>query len=114
MTGPATATVAVIGGGAAGVLCAVQFAAAADTTMRRLQILLIEPHEPARGVAYATRDPRHRINVPAARMSAFPDDPDHFIRWLHRHVDATFPATGFAARQHFGDYLAQVLDDGSA
>jgi uncharacterized NAD(P)/FAD-binding protein YdhS len=35
-----------------------------------------------RGLAYATGNPNHLLNVRAANMSAFADDPDHFWRWL--------------------------------
>ena len=37
-----------------------------------------------RGDAFGTVDARHLTNVPVARMSADPDDPDDFLRWLRR------------------------------
>ena len=37
---------------------------------------------PARGVAYSAAHADHLLNVRAAKMSAFPDDEDHFVRWL--------------------------------
>jgi uncharacterized NAD(P)/FAD-binding protein YdhS len=104
-----SATVAVIGGGAAGAFTTVQLARAAAAADRALQVLLIDPHRHGHGIAYATRDPQHRVNVPAAGMSALVDDPDHFVRWLRTHVDADFPATGFALRQHYGEYVGELL-----
>ena len=42
---------------------------------------MIEPRtELGQGVAYSTRDPWHRLNVPVVAMSALADDPDHFRR----------------------------------
>jgi uncharacterized NAD(P)/FAD-binding protein YdhS len=109
-TTPQHPVVAVIGGGASGTLSAVHIALAAESGHRRIDVLLADPHPAGRGRAYATHDPRHRLNVAATGMSAFPDDPEHFLRWLRRHIDPTFPPTGFASRQHFGEYLEHVLD----
>jgi uncharacterized NAD(P)/FAD-binding protein YdhS len=106
-----TAVVAVLGAGAAGCLAAAQLARAARNRGRSIEILLIDPAAPGQGVAYSTTDPRHRLNVPAERMSAWPDDPDHFLRWLRRHVSVDFPADGFAARMHYRDYLTDALDE---
>ena len=36
----------------------------------------------ARGVAYGTAHAEHLLNVRAGNMSAMPDDPGHFVRWL--------------------------------
>jgi uncharacterized NAD(P)/FAD-binding protein YdhS len=105
----APVVVAVVGGGASGSLAATQLARAVAVTGRRLTILLVEPDEVAEGLAYRTRDPRHRLNVPAAKMSAFDDDPEHFLRWLRRHVAVDFPASGYAPRQFYADYLRHTL-----
>ncbi|WP_420142064.1 FAD/NAD(P)-binding protein, partial [Sphingomonas sp.] len=61
----------------------------------------------ARGVAYSTVHPEHLLNVRAANMSALPDDPDHFVRWLAEN-DAR-GAGGFARRADYGRYLAALL-----
>lgn len=104
-------TVAIIGAGAGGVLTAAQLTRQAK---RPLRIVLIERSSVVgRGVAYGTHCAAHLLNVPAGRMSALPDDPEHFLRWLqHREPDAT--AVDFARRDRYGEYLADVLRDSQA
>ena len=98
--------IAVVGGGAAGVLTAAQLRRRRDDA----QITLIDVSgRPGTGAAYGTPDPTHLLNVPAPRMSAFPDDPDHFTTWLDEHAVATFD--GFAPRSAYGRYLLDVLRD---
>jgi uncharacterized NAD(P)/FAD-binding protein YdhS len=98
-------TIAIVGAGAAGTLTAAHLAAAAT---RELGLLLVDPRpSTGRGTAYATPDARHRLNVPATKMSAWPDDPDHFARWLGERVE-------FPARAGYGSYLAAVLDEALA
>ncbi|KES08702.1 lycopene cyclase [Streptomyces coelicolor] len=102
--------VAIVGAGAAGALVALQLC---ETAVRRhtpLELLLIDPApEAGRGTAYATRDPRHLLNVPAGDMSCYPDDPGHFVRWLCRHGEPTVTAADFASRYRYGAYLADTL-----
>lgn len=70
---------------------------------------LIERRSAAgRGVAYSAADPGHLLNVRAANMSALPDDPGHFARWLAAH----HPDLGsFAPRLVYGEYLDDLLAD---
>ena len=58
-------------------------------------------------MAYGTKDPTHLLNVPAQRMSAWPDDPDHFCRWLDER--AVTPLESFAPRLAYGRYLQEQL-----
>ncbi|MFK0171907.1 FAD/NAD(P)-binding protein [Streptomyces sp. NPDC090306] len=103
-------TVAIVGAGAAGALTAVQLCETAARRRTPLDIVLVDPApEAGRGTAYATRDPRHRLNVPAGGMSAYPDDPGHFTRWLCRHGEPTVTAADFATRYRYGAYLADTL-----
>jgi uncharacterized NAD(P)/FAD-binding protein YdhS len=60
-----------------------------------------------RGIAYSAAHPDHLLNVRATNMSALPDDPDHFVRWLAEHCP---DLTGFVPRIVYGDYLAELLD----
>ncbi|HET9354648.1 MAG TPA: FAD/NAD(P)-binding protein, partial [Sphingomicrobium sp.] len=61
-----------------------------------------------RGIAYGTRDPAHLLNVPAGRMSAWPDEPQDF-------ADALAAEPGlFAERGAYGDYLAGQLEQAVA
>lgn len=61
------------------------------------------------GLAYGAAHPSHVLNVRAANMSAFPDDPSHFVRWLEKRgvVEA---ATAFIPRVTYGEYLRELLE----
>jgi uncharacterized NAD(P)/FAD-binding protein YdhS len=61
------------------------------------------------GLAYGTAHPAHLLNVRASNMSAFPDDPDHFVRWLSgRSIGDLAPR--FVPRLTYGAYLRELLD----
>lgn len=96
--------VAVIGAGAAGALQAIHLRRAGVPRVTLIERAL----RPGRGVAYGTRRPEHLLNVPARRMSAYSDDPAHFIRWLEARTGGT-GAEAFAPRVTFGDYLSGEL-----
>jgi hypothetical protein len=71
---------AIIGGGAAGVLVAIQVLRQAKAP---LALAIFEPaSQLAQGIAYATPWPEHLLNVPAAKMSAFADQPGDFLDYL--------------------------------
>jgi uncharacterized NAD(P)/FAD-binding protein YdhS len=96
--------VAIVGGGAAGVLTAIHL----RRSKPEAQITLIDASgRPGTGAAYGTKDPTHLLNVPAQRMSAWPDDPDHFCRWLDER--AVTPLESFAPRLAYGRYLQEQL-----
>jgi len=106
-----TFDIAIVGGGASGVLCAIHLLRTGDAPLR---IALIEKAgEPGAGVAYSTRRPEHLLNVVAGRMSAIDADPGHFVRHLAAHVasetsEETLAAT-FAERRHYAAYLRATL-----
>ncbi|MDB5098288.1 MAG: putative hydroxyacylglutathione hydrolase [Cyanobacteria bacterium RYN_339] len=92
--------VAIIGGGFAGTLTAVHLLRAGITNLA-----LIERRPPVgRGVAYGTHSEQHLLNTPAGEMSAFADDPNHFVEWLG---DSWW--AHFAPRRRYGDYVAAML-----
>ncbi|WP_132532094.1 FAD/NAD(P)-binding protein [Rhizobium sp. PP-F2F-G48] len=61
-----------------------------------------------RGTAYRTEFHLHRLNVPAGRMSVFPDEPDHFLQWLERQGRG-ISRDEFASRGDYGLYLRDTL-----
>ena len=74
---------------------------------------MIEPAEViGKGVAYATDDPRHLLNVRVANMGAFADQPDHLLQWLKREGPARGIAEPtpccFISRGVYGAYLADI------
>jgi uncharacterized NAD(P)/FAD-binding protein YdhS len=62
------------------------------------------------GVAFATPDPRHLLNVTAGGMTALPDAPSHFLDWLRARDEHAHAGT-FAPRRRYGDYLRELLAD---
>ncbi|MBA2254371.1 MAG: FAD/NAD(P)-binding protein [Chloroflexi bacterium] len=107
---PPAPTVAVIGAGFSGTMTAVQLLRSASAG-RPLRVVLIERSgDWGRGVAYAATDAPVVLNVPARGMSAYPDEPGHFLEWLRQRDPDAGPET-FARRTLYGEYLAQQLTD---
>ncbi|HEU4457029.1 MAG TPA: FAD/NAD(P)-binding protein, partial [Longimicrobium sp.] len=105
-------TIVIVGGGFSGTLTAVHLLR--GEWPEGLHVVLVNRSGPlARGVAYGTRSAAHVLNVPAARMSAFPDDEEHFLRFA-RGRDATVAAGDFVPRSVYGDYLEWVLREAVA
>ena len=74
-------TIAIVGAGFSGSLVAVHLLKTAHSP---LLIKLIErDRDIGKGVAYSTTTNSHLLNVSSGKMSAFPDDPGHLLRWLH-------------------------------
>lgn len=108
---------AIIGGGAAGVLTAIQLLREGTVSRR---IALVEPEPPlARGVAYATTHDGHLLNVPAGKMSGFAEQPDDFLDYLcqvqaYPHLDRGTLARSYVSRRHYAAYLQQRLRQAQA
>ncbi|MFI2487459.1 FAD/NAD(P)-binding protein [Promicromonospora kroppenstedtii] len=104
-------TIAVIGGGAAGVILSAHLlrAAAPFGPERSVRVVLVDPAEtPGRGLPYRTTDPRHTLNAVVARLSALDDDPEHLLRWCASAGVPAEPGT-FLQRADFGRYLTELL-----
>ena len=100
-------TVAIVGGGASGVLTALHLL---RQTTAPLKIVFIEPRPNlGGGIAYSTTCDAHLLNVRAGNMSAFADDADHFIRWLRKNAREDCSAHSFVRRSLYGDYLGDTL-----
>lgn len=104
--------IAILGGGFAGAAVAWNLAEAGAWA----DITIIEPAaELGGGLAFSTREPAHRTNVPASQMSLRPEAPADFINWLEHNDllrDGDFAADGqiFVQRGLFGRYVAEHLD----
>lgn len=97
--------VAIVGAGFSGTLLAINL-------MRhdgpRATLIERRPAQMARGVAYSAAHEEHLLNVRAGNMSALPDDPGHFVRWLE--AKALGDARTFVSRRIYGAYLREMLD----
>jgi uncharacterized NAD(P)/FAD-binding protein YdhS len=105
-------TVLIIGAGYSGAIMAALLLEKSDGEARHL-LLVNGSGKVARGMAYGTQSPDHTLNVPAGNMSAFDDDPQHFLRFAQRR-DSTITSSSFVARSIYGDYLEQLLAESEA
>jgi len=102
-------TVAIVGGGASGVLTAINLLSATDDP--QLDVVIFETSGiVGRGIAYGTTDQRHLLNVRARHMSAFPDHPADLLDWSLRTGRSQDPQ-GFLPRADYASYLQDRLRD---
>src|ERR1700728_763053 len=101
-------SVVIVGGGFSGAMLAVQL-------LRRspgLSIAVVDKGPvPGRGVAYSTKYDCHLLNVPAGNMSAFPEEPNHLLRWAQVNYKGSVQTTSFLPRPLYGRYVGSVLEE---
>jgi uncharacterized NAD(P)/FAD-binding protein YdhS len=105
-------SIAIVGAGASGTLLALQLKRKVTATAA---ITLID--RDARfglGLAYSTQSQNHLLNVPIGRMSAFEDQPLHFVDWMERQAaymlnGAPAAELAFVPRHVYGAYLRDLL-----
>src|SRR5262249_43664312 len=106
--------VIIVGGGASGALLACHLLRDPACALR---VTLIEKRsEVGRGIAYFSGSPDHVLNVRAGNMSAFPDQPDHFWRWLNAYEHGSagrwrycVDPFCFVPRRIYGDYIGSLI-----
>lgn len=102
---------AIIGGGFSGTLTAIHLSRRLPETA---VILFEESREAGPGLAYQTSETEMRLNIPAGRMSAFPDWPDHFTCYARQVLGDGVKAGDFLPRKVYGGYLKACLAEARA
>jgi uncharacterized NAD(P)/FAD-binding protein YdhS len=104
--------IAVIGAGLSGALMAVHLLRHCRPADR---VYLIEKRAGfGLGLAYSITKHHRLLNVRAGNMSAFHDQPNHFVDWLRSHAPIDEPAPtaeSFVSRRLYGTYVRSVLGD---
>jgi uncharacterized NAD(P)/FAD-binding protein YdhS len=103
--------IAIIGGGFTGTMTLANLLRFGGQTKTPLHIVMFD-RQPAfgEGIAYRTNDSRHLLNVPARRMSAWPDQPDDFLNFAQSR-DASVKPSDFLPRKIYGQYIRKTLLD---
>jgi uncharacterized NAD(P)/FAD-binding protein YdhS/predicted metal-dependent enzyme (double-stranded beta helix superfamily) len=106
-----TPVVAILGGGFSGTMTLANLLRFGGEGTTPLHVVMID-RQPAlgEGIAYRTNDSRHLLNVPAGRMSAWPDRADDFLQFAQAR-DAATNAGDFLPRKIYGQYVRQTLLD---
>jgi uncharacterized NAD(P)/FAD-binding protein YdhS len=102
-------TIVVVGGGFSGSMTAAQILDRAARSAFGVRVVLVERRGAVgEGLAYSTRESVHLLNVPAGRMSAWPERPDDFVQWASRRKGPIQPGD-FLPRQWYGEYVRNSL-----
>jgi uncharacterized NAD(P)/FAD-binding protein YdhS len=109
-------TVAIIGGGFTGAAVAVHLSRNLPL-LSDVRLLVVEPRQDiGRGLAYGTADPAHRINVPAEKMTLFPEASGDFAAFVDRvglkasdEVLIGRDGSPYPTRSAFGDYVVSQV-----
>lgn len=108
MTSGRSTMVAIVGGGASGVILAAHLLEADAASLR---VVLIEKSGVyGEGIAYSTALPDHVLNVSSYGMSALVEEPRHFHDWLIANGELAKEASPiYAERRLYGRYLKDLL-----
>ncbi len=101
-------TIVIIGGGWSGTLTAIQLL----ENSKNISVKIVNSGQPfGLGIAFSTTDSEHLLNVPAGRMSAFPNKQNHFVDWLiaNNYSDNNLQDQ-FVPRIIYGKYILELFN----
>jgi uncharacterized NAD(P)/FAD-binding protein YdhS len=98
--------VLIVGGGFSGTILAIQLLYRAPALKTAL---LDKGSLPGRGVTYGANYKCHLLNLPADMMSAFSEEPEHFLGWARANYQPSLQARSFLARAVYGRYMELLL-----
>jgi uncharacterized NAD(P)/FAD-binding protein YdhS len=108
---PDALVIAILGGGFTGAMTLANLLRYGNASKLPLHVVMIDRQAAiGEGIAYRTNDARHLLNVPAGRMSAWPDRPDDFLKFAQANDPAVGPGD-FLPRKMYGKYIRQTLND---
>jgi uncharacterized NAD(P)/FAD-binding protein YdhS len=105
--------IGIIGGGFTGTMTAVQII---EKSVEPVELIIVNKGASFnKGIAYEPYSKRQLLNVVTAKMSAFPDRPDHFLDWVMTQSDfigkdKTLIANSFLPRSFYGIYLSFIWE----
>ncbi len=102
-----TRTIVIVGGGFSGTTVAANLLRLRNWGPGRV-VLVERTRRVARGIAYADREYKYLLNVPAGRMSANPRDPLEFLAFAKNRLPYA-TADDFLPRALYGEYLEATL-----
>jgi uncharacterized NAD(P)/FAD-binding protein YdhS len=107
-------TVTIIGMGFCGIMTAVHLVRNAERPF--VLNVISGGGKNKRGPAYSTSNPHLVLNVPTAKMSCLPKEPDHFLNWIagkeqYKSIPRDLLAISFMPRKLYGEYLSEVWKD---
>lgn len=106
--------IGIIGAGFCGTMLAVHLV---RTLSEPVELILIDRKSKwNRGVAYRSYSDRHLLNVVAGKMSAFADEPDHFLDWAQQQsqflgIRREILSGAFLPRNTYGTYLNEIWQE---
>jgi len=104
-------TIGILGSGFSGIMTAIQLI---RQTKQPLKLVLVDKQNFfIKGIAYNSYSDTHILNVQAAKMSAFPDEPDHFLNWVltqpaYIEKNKELLGAAFLPRNVYGNYLVHL------
>lgn len=109
--------IGIVGGGFSGMMTAVHLI---RNTEEPIHLIIFEPSGIiGKGIAYNTYSKVHLLNVITEKMSAFKDEPHHFLNWVtqqsdYETIDRNILAISFLPRHLYGNYLATIWEEATA
>ncbi|QED22973.1 FAD/NAD(P)-binding protein [Candidatus Deianiraea vastatrix] len=100
--------IAIVGLGYSGALCFANIARKFQFTSNVQIDIFDKSYSMGRGLAYKKQDFTRLLNVPAFRMSAFPDNQYHFLNWLQNN-GYSYEECDFVPRGIYGNYIESIV-----